>query len=83
MVYIRSERVFLMNIRKIAFILLFLIGGLLAATANLQITIGAALMILGYSEFKRQNIDLSEIDDVLLEEIKKLIKSRKSEETNE
>jgi len=59
---------------KLAFIALFVVGALLAGTANLQLTAGVILMLIGYAEFRKLNINLDNIDDVVLEKLRETLK---------
>lgn len=58
---------------KLVFIILFVIGALLAGTANLQLTAGVILMLIGYAEFRKLGINLDTIDDVVLEKLRELL----------
>lgn len=59
---------------KLAFLVLFVLGVLLAGTANLQLTAGVILMLIGYAEFRKLNISLDNIDDVVLEKLREALK---------
>lgn len=59
--------------RKLLFVALFVVGLLLAGTADLQLTLGAALLAIGYTEFRKQGISLDQIDDHVLAELRKLV----------
>lgn len=59
---------------KLAFLVLFVLGVLLAGTANLQLTAGVILMLIGYAEFRKLNINLDNIDDVVLEKLREALK---------
>lgn len=59
---------------KLAFLVLFVLGVLLAGTANLQLTAGVILMLIGYAEFRKLNINLDNIDDVVLEKLRETLK---------
>lgn len=59
---------------KLAFLVLFVLGVLLAGTANLQLTAGVILMLIGYAEFRKLNINLDNIDDVVLEKLREILK---------
>lgn len=61
---------------KLAFIALFVVGALLAGTANLQLTAGAILMLVGYSEFRKLGLNLDTIDDVVLEKLREVLKNQ-------
>lgn len=58
---------------KLVFVLLFVIGALLAGTANLQLTAGVILMLIGYAEFRKLGINLDTLDDVVLEKLRELL----------
>lgn len=58
---------------KLIFIILFIIGALLAGTANLQLTAGVILMLIGYAEFRKLGINLDTLDDVVLEKLRELL----------
>lgn len=58
---------------KLLFILLFVVGALLAGTANLQLTAGVVLMLIGYAEFRKTGLTLENLDDALLEKLKDAI----------
>ena len=58
---------------KLVFVLLFVIGALLAGTANLQLTAGVILMLNGYAEFRKLGINLDTLDDVVLEKLRELL----------
>lgn len=59
--------------KQLLFVALFLAGLLLAGTANLQLTVGAALLAIGYTEFRKQGVSLDQIDDHVLAELRKLV----------
>ncbi len=61
------------NMKKLGFMIVFVVGALLAGTANLQLTIGAVLLVIGYNEFRKQGISLDKIDDEILAEISKFV----------
>lgn len=58
---------------KVLFAVLFLVGGFLAATVNLQLSLGVALMIVSWNELRKQGVALDQIDDILKEKIKELL----------
>lgn len=58
---------------KLVFILLFVIGALLAGTANLQLTAGVILMLVGYAEFRKLGITLDSLDDIILAKIRETL----------
>jgi len=62
-----------MKWQNLLFIAIFLLGGVLAATFSLQLTLGVALMVVGYSELRKRGIELDDIDDILKEKIKELL----------
>lgn len=51
--------------KKLGFLIIFAVGAVLAGTANLQLTIGAILMAVGYTEFRRSGLTLSQIDEII------------------
>lgn len=55
---------------KTIFIVLFVLGAILAGTANLQLTAGVILMLVGYGEFRKLGLTLDTIDDAILEKLR-------------
>ena len=51
--------------KKLGFATLFIVGGLLVITSNIQFAIGVALMVIGYSELRKTLILPSEILDLV------------------
>lgn len=62
---------------KLAFIALFVVGALLAGTANLQLTAGVILMLIGYAEFRKLGLTLDNLDEALLEKLKDALNNLK------
>lgn len=48
-----------------------LVGLAIAGTANLQLTIGVAIMVICYLELRKLGVNVDQIDDIVLEQIKK------------
>lgn len=59
--------------KNLGLAILFAVGAFLSLTANVQLTIGIFLMGLAYTEFRRIGVDFSQIDDILLEKLRKII----------
>jgi len=51
----------------------FAVGAFLSLTANLQLSIGVFLMALAYTEFRRNGLDITQVDDILLEKLREVI----------
>ncbi len=66
--------------KNIGLALLFAVGAFLSLTANLQLSIGVFLMGLAYTEFRRIGLDITQIDDILLEKLNNLRKGTKNEQ---
>ena len=67
--------------KNVGLALLFIVGAFLALTANFQLSIGAFLMALSYTEFRRIGLDISQVDDILLEKLREVIsKGTKNEQ---
>jgi len=65
-------------VQKLIFIILLLLGGLMAATVNLQLTLGVILMVVGYSELRKRGVALTDIDDILKDKITELLDKKQS-----
>ena len=61
-----------MDIKKVGFAALFVVGAVLVATVSLKLTAGVVLMVASYRELRKQGVDLSDIDDILLEKFNEL-----------
>lgn len=66
--------------KNLGLALLFAVGAFLSLTANLQLSIGVFLMGLAYTEFRRIGLDISQIDDILLEKLNNLRKGTQNEQ---
>lgn len=59
---------------KVAFAGLFVAGAALALTVNIQLSLGAILMVVAYEELRKRDIPLNQIDDILKDKIEELLK---------
>jgi hypothetical protein len=50
---------------RFIYIAMMIAGATLACFANLQLSIGALLFILGYTEFRKNGLSLDQIDEII------------------
>lgn len=73
-----------MTTKRLVFSILFLVGAALALFSNIKFTIGIALMVVGYSEFRNTSlVDFTSlkdwVKDVVWEEIESYFGKDKAE----
>lgn len=59
--------------KKIGLSILFVVGVLMAVTVNIQLTISMVLIAISYSELRKEGVDLTQIDDILLEKLREIV----------
>ncbi len=59
--------------KNLGLAVVFVVGAFLSLTANLQLSIGVFLMALAYTEFRRNGLDITQVDDILLEKLREVI----------
>ena len=66
--------------KKLGLAIAFAAGLFLAATSNLQLSLGILVMLLSYVELRKIGIDISQIDDILLEKLSDITKDTSKNE---
>lgn len=59
--------------KKIGLAILFAVGVLMAVTVNIQLTISIVLIAISYSELRKEGVDLTQIDDILLDKLREIV----------
>ena len=60
--------------KKLGLAIAFTAGLFLAASSNWQLSLGVLVMLLSYVELRKIGIDISQIDDILLEKLRDITK---------
>lgn len=59
--------------KKLGLAILFTAGVILTATVSFQLTLGAILIAVSYAEFRKEGIDLNQVDDILIEKLRNVL----------
>ena len=59
--------------KKIGLAILFAVGVLMAITVNVQLTLSMVLIAISYSELRKEGVDLTQIDDILLDKLREIV----------
>lgn len=66
--------------KNLGLAVVFVVGAFLALTANFQLSVGAFLMAIAYTEFRRIGLDISQVDDILIDKLRDVISKGKKNE---
>lgn len=66
--------------KKLGLAVLFAVGVLMAITVNIQLTISMVLIAISYSELRKEGIDLTQIDDILLDKLREIVNKGTNDE---
>lgn len=59
--------------KKIGLAVLFAVGVLMAITVNVQLTLSMVLIAISYAELRKEGVDLTQIDDILLDKLREIV----------
>lgn len=69
--------------KNVFFASLFVVGAILTATVDLQLSVGVILMVFAYNELRKVGINLSQVDDVLIDQLRDIVNRWESNKNNE